>query len=304
LLLLSRQLWGELIEREQLQCEFAADGTLHVHRDAGQLERAQRDTRLLAELGVTVHVLDAAAARAMEPALNDSIVGGQFFPDDASLRPERCLLELARIVRAAGGEIREHTAVRGFRTEGASVSAVQTSQGELRGAEFVLALGAWLPALTRELGLRLPIEPAKGYSITYDGAATPPRRVLFLKECAVCLTPWQSGLRLGSTLEFAGYDSSLNPARLGALVRGAHRYLRFAPSARIQEQWFGWRPMTPDDLPILGRAPGWRNVSLATGHGMLGVSLAPVSALAIRELLAGREPPFDLEPFSPARFRH
>jgi D-amino-acid dehydrogenase len=303
LLLASRKLLGDLIRSERLDCEFHEGGTFYVHRDQHELERASQDAQLLAELGVAVEVLNARAARMKEPALNNSVAGGHYFPGDASLRPDRYVAELARIVRAEGGVIHEQTAVHGFRTEGGSVSGVVTPQGHLGAREFVVALGAWSPVVTRGLGLRLPIQPGKGYSITYDMPLRAPVLPLFLKERAVCVTPLQSGFRLGSTMEFAGYDSTLNPARLHALVRGAREYLTFQ-STGIQEEWFGWRPMTPDDLPILGRAPGFRNLTLATGHGMLGLSLSAITGLLIAEVIAGCPPSLDLEPFSPARFSH
>lgn len=302
LLRASRNLLTDLIRTERLDCQFRENGTFYVHRDQRQFERASRDAQLLTELGVAVEVLDAPAARIKEPALNDSIVGGHYFPGDASLRPDRYVAELARIVRAAGGVIHEQTLVQGFRTERGVISSVVTPQKRMRAREFVVALGAWSPVVTRSLGLRLPIQPGKGYSITYEKPLNAPTLPLFLKERAVCVTPLQTGFRLGSTMEFAGYDSAPNPARLRALVRGAQEYFSFAARTAVQEEWFGWRPMTPDDLPILGRAPGFKNLTLATGHGMLGLSLATVTGLLISEVLSGRPPTLNLEPFSPARF--
>jgi D-amino-acid dehydrogenase len=302
LLLRSRGLLEELIVREGLDCEFERSGTLYVWRQAEAFEHAVAEYTLLRELGIPVERLDGAAVRAREPALNDSIVGGHFHPGDARLRPNHYVAELARAVRQAGGTLLEQVEVQGFVTTGASISGVATSAGSFGGREVVMALGAWSPALGRQLGLRLPIQPGKGYSITYSRPALAPVIPLVLKERSVCVTAWASGYRLGSTMEFSGYDSTLNPARLAALERGAAEYLREPLGAQVEEQWYGWRPMTYDDLPIIGRAPGYSNLTLATGHGMLGVSLSAVTAQLVGELLTGRSPSLDLLPYSPDRF--
>jgi D-amino-acid dehydrogenase len=123
-----------------------------------------------------------------------------------------------------------------------------------------------------------------------------------LKEPSVCVTTWADGFRLGSTMEFSGYDERLNPVRLAALRRGAAEFLHEPGAGEPVESWYGWRPMTWDDLPVIGRAPRLRNLVIASGHGMLGVSMAPVTGMLVRDLLLGRAPALDLEPLSPARF--
>jgi D-amino-acid dehydrogenase len=302
LLLRSRERLGALIRDEQLDCEFADSGTLYVWREAQALAAAHRDYLLLRELGVPVELLDGAALRAKEPALKDGMAGGHWHSGDARLRPDRYVAELARAVRAAGGSIVEQSAVQGFRSEGGRINAVGTAQGEIGADEVLLALGAWSPQIGRQLGLRLPIQPGKGYSITYALPRQAPRIPLVLQERSVCVTAWGSGYRLGSTMEFSGYDSTLNPRRLQALKRGAAEYLEEPEGPRIEEQWYGWRPMTYDDLPIIGRAPGFSNLTLATGHGMLGVSLSAITAQIVTELLTGQAPSLDPLPCSPLRF--
>ena len=302
LLLRSRELIEELVVRERLDCEFAASGTLIVSRDAANFEHARAMYACLAEVGIDVEVLDGAATLAREPALKPGVVGGLFNPGDASLRPDRYAAELARLVRENGGAIIEHTRVEGIVCEGRRVAKVVTSDGDYRGRDVVFALGAWSPQHSRQLGQRIPIQPGKGYSITYTRPALCPRIPLTLKEPSVCVTAWGSGYRLGSTMEFAGYDTSLNRTRLDALRRGAAAFLHEPEGPAMVEEWYGWRPMTPDDLPVLGRAPGVDNLVLATGHGMLGVTLSAVTGLLTREVLTGATPSFDLAPFSAARF--
>lgn len=302
LLLASRERLAALIHDERLACEFEDSGTLYVYRDEAAYAPAAAEAQLLRELGVPVAVLDGAALRAREPALNASVVGGHFHAGDARLRPNAFVAELARAVHAAGGRICEQTAVTGFRIDAGRIEAVATTQGEFAGDEVLLALGAWSPRFAKALSLRLPIVPGKGYSITYARPRLAPVIPLVLKECGVCVTSWDSGYRLGSTMEFAGYDTRLNRTRLDALARGAAEYLHDPVGPRIEEEWYGWRPMTPDDLPVLGRAGSLANLWLATGHGMLGVSLAAITGQLLAELICGRPPALDVAPYSPARF--
>jgi D-amino-acid dehydrogenase len=302
LLLRSRELIEELVRRHGLDCEFEALGTMNVFRDERNFEHARAPLRLLADLGVRVEVLDAQAALAREPALRPGVAGALFNPGDAQLRPDRYVAELARLVREAGGTIQEGVRIDGIAREGGRVAKVATTRGEFEGGEVVFALGAWSPAFARQLGLRIPIQPGKGYSITYARPASCPRIPLTLKEPSVCVTAWNSGYRLGSTMEFAGYDTRLNRTRLDALRRGAAQFLHQPEGPAVVEEWYGWRPMTPDDLPLLGRVPGCANLTLATGHGMLGVSLSAVTGRIVSEVVAGTPPSFDLAPFDPARF--
>ena len=302
LLMRSNALIAEWVACEKLDCEYEAIGTLHVYRDRKTLEEASWYSRTLAEVGIPVERLDGEQIEAMEPALKPGVVGGYFNPADAQLRPDRFAAELARVVRERGGQIEEHARIDGISVERGRITHVRTSRGDYSANEVVFALGAWSPALARTIGLRLPIQPGKGYSITYSRPAMCPRLPLTLKEDSVCVTAWGSGFRLGSTMEFAGYDSSLNRTRLDALRRAAARYLHEPEGSELHEEWYGWRPMTPDDLPILGRVAGIDNLCMATGHGMLGMTMSAVTGVLVSEIIAGEKPSFDLAPFELARF--
>ena len=302
LLVRSRALLGDLVRDENLACEFEESGTLYVHRDPVAFDESADLPKTLADCGISMQRIDAARCRAMEPALNDSIVGGYWNPGDARLRPDRYAAELARVVRALGADIRESTAITGFRRGRERIDAVLTDRGEFTADEIIFALGSWSPRLGRQLDLRIPIQPGKGYSITYTRPSRAPRIPLTLKERSVCVTSWDSGYRLGSTMEFAGYDSSLNRARLDALRRGAAEYLVEPEGPAVVEEWYGWRPMTYDDLPIIGRTSKWKNLTLATGHSMLGVTMSAATGELVAQLFAGGETALDAATFSPTRF--
>lgn len=298
----SVEMIADLVERDGLSCEFSRSGTLYAYRDAAGFAKSDWMPRALGEVGIAVERLDGRQIEAMEPALKPGVVGGYLNPGDACLRPDRYVSELARSVRERGGEIIERARVESFELRQGRIAALTSTAGVHAAREVVFALGAWSAPLARQLGLRLPIQPGKGYSITYSRPQVCPRIPLVLKEESVCVTAWGSGFRLGSTMEFAGYDASLNRIRLDALRRAAVNGLHEPGGSQLVEEWYGWRPMTPDDLPILGRVPGISNLCMATGHGMLGVSMSAMTGLLVSELLCGKPTSLDLAPYALQRF--
>lgn len=160
------------------------------------------------------------------------------------------------------------------------------------------------PKLQKQIGMKIPIQPGKGYSITMPRPSICPTYPVILEEHRVAITPMQSGYRIGSTMEFHGYDESLNPARIEALINSAKIYLKEPTAEPVQETWYGWRPMTPDSLPIIDRAPRLENVWLAvSGHNMLGISTAPATGKLLAELMTGSNPHIDPMPYTFSRFR-
>jgi D-amino-acid dehydrogenase len=301
LLRASRALLQERVERHGLECEFLASGTDYVFRDERALAHFASELDALAEVGVDSRRIDGADYLREETSLLPGVVGAVRFHGDARLRPDRYVAELARVCRELGGEIVEHCAVGQveFGNDGVRVHA---GGNVFVANDAVLAAGSWSPSLARDFGLRIPIQPGKGYSITYDRPATVPKRPLVLFERSVCVTAWDSGFRLGSTMEFSGYDASLNRRRLDALERGSAEYLREPVGSARREEWFGWRPLTWDDLPLIGAVPARRGAWVATGHGMLGVSMSMGTAALLGDLMLGREPIVDPRPYRPERF--
>jgi len=173
---------------------------------------------------------------------------------------------------------------------------------ELAGEAFVVATGAWTPLLNQVLGCRIPIQPGKGYSMTMPRPARCPVLPMIFDEDRVAVTPMQSGYRLGSMMEFAGYDTSLRPRRLALLREGARHYLHEPFTEPVEEEWYGWRPMTPDSVPIIDWSPAYRNVLIAAGHNMLGVSMAPATGKLVAEMFGGGVPHLEARAYSLARF--
>jgi D-amino-acid dehydrogenase len=298
----SRTALDELLQATGIDCGFARKGLLYVFRDPAWQARFGDLPEALAPLGIRAEAWDGARTASEEPALKPGVTGGILFPDDAQLRPDRLVAGLARATRAAGVELREHAEITDFELRHGRIQALHAGELRLQPREVVLAAGAWSPRLGRRLGLRLPIQPGKGYSMTFAPQSPAPRRALVLKEPSVCVTAWEDGFRIGSTMEFSGYDTRLNSVRLGALRRAAAEFLAGPELGEPLETWYGWRPMSSDDIPVIGRAPGLENLVVATGHGMLGVSMAAATGELVRDILAGTAAEDRLRPLSPARF--
>lgn len=298
----SHALLPQWLAEENIDCDYAKRGTLYVYRAARALQADRADADWLRELDIPTDVLDADAVLAMEPVLKTGVAGGVLHPDDAQLRPDRLLAELARRVRERGAVIETDTRIEGFECANGKLDTVRTSRGMFSGERIVLALGAWSPQIAPQLRMKLPMQPGKGYSITTSRPDPCPRTALVLREAGVCVTAWASGFRLGSTMEFSGYDATLNRTRLDALRRGAQTYLQEPFGDQLQEEWWGWRPMCVDEVPLIGPSTRWKNLLLATGHGMLGVSMSAATGEMIAAQIAGAPTMIDPAPYAPARF--
>jgi D-amino-acid dehydrogenase len=297
----SRSLFHELITSENLAVEYQQDGCLYVYatREAFEAEGAWRD--VYAANGVQVDIHNADSLLALEPALKPRVYGGYHFPNDAHLRPDLYVSELVRIVKSLGVQIMSKTTALHLE-ESASGVRIKTDQGEFKAHDAILAAGSWSPLISKALGFRIPIQPGKGYSLTMDRPEICPKHSMVLKEKSVAVTPWGSGFRLGSTMEFVGYDTSLNPDRLQALVDGAAHFLKQPTGPGERTPWFGWRPMTMDTVPIIDKAPNFKRLWLATGHSMLGVSMSTATGKLVSELITDKTPHIDPAPYRYSRF--
>lgn len=295
----SRILFEELIAAERLECEWETKGLLFVFMSKNHFEHyAHTDELLRREFALPAKRFDSAELASLEPALKSGMSGGYLYETDAHLRPDRLMSELKRVLLALGVEIRENCAVTGFAKDQITATAIHTSTGDITADHFVVATGAWTPQLNAELGCRVPIQPGKGYSITMPRPATCPKYPLIFEEHRVAVTPFASGYRLGSTMEFAGYDATLNRERLSILTDAAKIYLKEPLAEPVQEEWWGWRPMTYDGLPVIDRAPIASNVFIAAGHNMLGLSMATATGKLVAELVSGAKPHIDLAPYA------
>jgi D-amino-acid dehydrogenase len=295
----SRRLYDELFAAEDLDVEWQTRGLLFTFLTKAAMEHHAHTDQLLGEqFGLRAVRYDGDAVTQLEPALKSGLAGGWHYEGDAHLRPDKLMSSWRTLLETRGVIIHEQCEFRGFASLNQRATGAITSAGELPADAFVVATGAWTPLLNRHLGCKIPIQPGKGYSMTMARPARCPKIPLMFEEHRVAVTPMESGYRLGSIMEFAGYDSSLHPRRMDLLRNGASHYLHEPTGEPIIEQWYGWRPMTPNSLPIIDRPKSFENVLIAAGHNMLGLSMATGTGKLVADLLNANTPAIDPRPYA------
>jgi len=190
----------------------------------------------------------------------------------------------------------------GFETSNGRITVIRTTRGDFRAKQVILAAGSWTPDVARALKLRIPIQPAKGYSITLENPTPAPKLPLLFGEARVVVNPLGEALRLAGTLEMAGMDLSFNTRSIEAIQRSSAAYLQGLSDAKVIEIWRGLRPCTPDGLPVISRSKDFQNLFVAAGHAMLGMSLGPISGRLVSQLVCGEMTDIDLFPLRMGRF--
>lgn len=300
----SLSLFDGLDELEDVEFDYHRRGVLALYRTREGLEEAEEELHLLSSYGLEIEKLTRDGVSNALPGLELDALGGLHFRQDAHLTPGKFVCSLAAHIARRGVTVLTDTEVTGFTKEKNRISVTRTTRGDLRADEVVLTAGSWSPALGELAGVQLPIQPAKGYSVTLKRPAGWPEQPFMLHESRVAVTPMGDTLRIGGTLELAGMDRSINQRRVAAILDSVSRYLpAFDTGAQeILETWCGLRPCTPDGLPFLGRAPGVNNLVVAAGHAMIGVSLGPVTGKLVRQIVAEEPPDIDLGLLAVDRF--
>jgi D-amino-acid dehydrogenase len=290
----SRDCLGELRHRTGIRYHALSRGILHFCTERGEFAALARHCEAMRALGIEREVKSAAECLEIEPALDGSevpVVGGVFAPRDESGDAHVFTQELARLAATRGVSFRFGAPVSAVEAAGEAVSGVRLANGERIGVEAcVVALGSYSPLLLAPLGIRVPVYPLKGYSITLPlgaGAQAAPTVSLTDEAHKIVISRLGERLRVAGTAELAGYDTAVNPARCEAIARRVRRlFPRLAGIGEI-ETWAGLRPATPSNVPLIGRTR-LRNLFLNTGHGTLGWTLACGSGRALADLVSGR----------------
>jgi D-amino-acid dehydrogenase len=235
-----------------------------------------------------VRVLDGQEAREVEPAVGEAVIGAVHAPSEQYVRPETLSQGLADWLRTNGAEVREGAEVKDLR--------------ELDAEAVVLAAGAWSGGLLRRLGVRIPMEAAKGYSVTARGRGTPPRAAYYLAEARVGASTFGDDVRIAGIFDLTGLDLTLRRKRIEMILRDSRPYFRDWEPEKVELEWTGLRPYPADGLPILGRVPGHERIFLATGHGRMGITMAPATGTLLASLILDGASPPELEPFRVDRF--
>jgi len=299
----SMEEYRRLIQEEQLECEWTEKGLLYVlQSEKGWEEFSHTDQILSDHFGIKAHHILGRDLPTVDPALKDDLAGAFYYPGDASVRPDLLNAQWSDRLKQNGVKFVENCALQQIGKSAGRITHLKTSNGEMDADCIIFATGAWSPRLSAELECHIPIQPGKGYSVTMQRPDPCPQYPMLFPEHKVGVSPFQNGYRLGSMMEFSGYDTSIPQRRIQQLRNSARPYLITPFTEDDQQTWFGWRPMTWDSLPIIGQVPNLANAYLATGHNMLGMSLATATGKLIAEIIQARPTHIDASPFSPTRF--
>ena len=323
-------LFDALMAEERIECEYRPQGYFDVCRTEKGLEGAKHEAEIIERYGYHPEVVDGRELRRREPAFSPELLGGVFYPEAAILRPSSFLVGLADALRRHGGVIREGVEVEALEIASGRVTGVRVRRsgtegaltGEVPGAggrgsrrtsfsggvipadAVVVATGAASVDLAGQVDVRLPVTAGKGYhrDIEVGPNGAPPLRVAcVLSETSVFCTPMDTFVRFAGTMEFSGRNEVMRPPRLRQLTRAAREAFPDLGTARPRSEWVGQRPMSMDGLPIVGPIGGVEGLCVATGHGMLGLTLGPVTGQMVANLLLeGGDPRLDA--LSPGRF--
>ncbi len=302
--LLSKAMYQQWYKELPFDFGYAEKGLLMLYKSA-TVEHEEIETAALAtKIGIEAHVLNAKEVQDLEPEVKLSVKGGVYFPGDAHITPARLVPSLITYLENSGVKIFTNWEVLDFETSNESVKKVIANKGEFEFDEIVIATGSWSGIIMKKLKISLPMQAGKGYSFTLPDVPKNIRIPSIFLEARVAVTPMGKDLRFGGTMEIAGIDHTINMNRVGGIVDSIPNYY---PEMKVEmptsnQIWHGLRPCSPDGLPYLGRLENFKNVVVATGHSMMGLSLAPGTGKLTSEIVQREKPSMNIDPFNPLRF--
>ena len=283
---------------------YEKTGYVRLYKTEAGIEEAEAEVKLVKSVGTDCELLDRDRVRNLEPSIRMNVLGGISYPEDSHIVPGRFVRGLADHLSREGVEVLPFTEVFDFEISGNNITRVKTTRGDFAAKEIVVTAGSWAPEILRNLGMRLPIQGAKGYSFTFKRPAQWPSRPFSLSEIGVAVSPMGEFLRISGTFAIVGLDLSWNPTRMFSMLREVPTYFPDLDPANLEllEVWRGLRPCSPDGLPFIGRSTRYRNLIVAAGHAMIGVSLAPITGKLVAQIIAGEKPSIDLTALRVERF--
>ncbi|MDB4778274.1 FAD-dependent oxidoreductase [bacterium] len=297
--------YRQLVRNENLRCQWRESGLLHVFETKKAFEACRRENDMVvAEFEHGAREVSSDELVEIAPALKRNLAGGFLHEGDAILRPDLLNRQWRERLESSGVQFIEQCELLNVSRCGeGDVEHLETSTGNMSADTYVFAMGAWSEKLGDMTGFKLPIQPGKGYSITLEKKEFYPTMPMLFPEKKIGISPFEDGFRIGSMMEFVGFDHSIPEYRIEQLKRSVRPFFDVESNAIELERWSGFRPMTYDTLPAIGNLPSSKNGFVATGHSMLGISMAPATGRLIAELVQGNKTHLNVTPYDPVRFQ-
>ncbi len=300
----SRLLYKNFANLEGFQFCFEEKGLLMLSKTAKAHQEEIELAEKAHELGMKTQILSATEAEALEGVALD-VAGGVFYPSDAHLYPNLFMQEIIHHLQQEGVEFLTGKAVIDFDNQKEKLSHIVLEDGEKVPVQHLLiAAGSWSAKVLQKLGLKILLQDGKGYSVTLSKPSTRPAIPTILGEAKVAVTPMGEDLRIGGTLEISNLSSKINRNRLAGILESIPKYFPDIELAMpdLKTVWHGFRPCTPDGLPYIGHAKKYKNLTIATGHAMMGMSLGPATGKLVAEIMQDKKTSIPIDLFMPERF--
>ena len=309
--LLGKSLYQDFQRDNDFDFGWREKGLFMLYQTAAMEHEEIEGAAIANKVGIEAQVLNATEVQNLNPNAKVNVRGGVLYPGDAQLNPNSLISGLKKRLKTdfasgtqCGVKFRENTKVTGFEIKNQRVTAVITEKEKLDFDEIVVAVGAWTGILSEKLGISLPLQGGKGYSFMLEGLGEKVSIPSIMLEARATATGMSHDLRCAGTMEIAGIDLSVNMNRVQGIVNGVNSFFPELDVKLPQKQavWSGLRPCSPDGLPYIGRVKHLKNLTIATGHGMMGLSLGPATGKLVSEIIANTPLSMDIAALTPERF--
>ena len=300
--LFSRDLYEEMQSKRDFTFSYERKGLLMCYKTAHGEKEEEITADLAVKQGINVYQLSTEELCRKFPNAGYNVEGAFYYESDAHMTPHEFMSQLINYLENNDVQILKETEVEGFKTFQNKIREVKTNKGNLVSDEVVIAAGAWTESLAKQLNLSIPIEAGKGYSFNVyrnTGITLPS----ILTEAKVAVTPMKGFTRFAGTMELGGINEIVNPVRVGAIAKAVEKYFNnlSIDNKEKESATSGLRPCSPDGLPFIGRTKNWKNLTIGSGHAMMGWSLGPATGKLLTEIINIEKSSIDLVPFNPDR---
>lgn len=301
---MSRDLFKNIEIEENMNYHFEKGGLMMMYKSKHYQDVEERLAEKAISMGLEVSTLDRKEMQEHENLLSANVLGGVWYKSDAHIVPAMFMKQMISHLNEHNVDMVYNATVSSFKSKNGKITHINTSKRDYSGDEIVICAGAWSQKLSKELGIRLPIQGGKGYHMHISDVPLQLKTPSILCETKIAMTPMQRDLRISGTMEIAGLNLSINKRRVEGIKHKVGDYFdEFKPEwFENKGIWAGLRPVSPDGLPYIGRSKAYSNLSYNTGHAMMGLSLAPISGKIISDILSEGDCEFDLSVFGPERF--
>lgn len=303
--LFSKKLFQELNQNPDMNFDYEEQGLLMLFKNPKTQQEEITTAEIANEIGIEAKVLSESEVSAFETGTKTDVIGGVYYPGDAHLYPNILMSQMIAYLKKRGVCFLDNTAVSGFDYDHKKINIIKTHSAKpIKVEHLVIAGGSWTPKVLKLLGLKMLLQDGKGYSITLKNQIERPKIPSILSEAKVAMTPMGKDLRIGGTLEISNLSPQINMNRVRGILESIPRYypdlMPSMPDKKLV--WHGFRPCSPDGLPYIGNSVKFSNLTIASAHAMMGLSLAPATGKLVAEIIQDHKTSVDIRLFDPHRF--